>query len=96
MYLCLLKIKIDKFERQILKKFKEKNNQIPSLFEITKKYLYKHENIFKESLLLKKKDIAENSFYTNLIEKSNTYKKIHYELNFIFKICNKNQKLNKN
>jgi len=95
-FIYLLKIKITIFERQIIQIFKEKNNQIPSIYEITKEYLNKHDEIFIEAISLKKKDFLENGFYTKLIEKSNTYKKIHNELNFIFKVCNKNPKLNKN
>jgi hypothetical protein len=94
--LYLLKIKIEKFEYNILQLFKEKNNQIPSIFEVTKNYLNKHNEIFNELLNLKKIDFSENSFYTKLTDKTNTYKKIHNELNFIFKVCNKHPKLNKN
>ena len=95
-FLYLLKIKIEKFEKQIIQNFKEKNNQISSIFEVTKKFVNKHDKVFNESISLKKKDFSENSYNLKLIEKSNTYKKIHYELNFIFKVCNKNPKLNKN
>jgi hypothetical protein len=94
-FLYLLKLKIEKFEIQILHDFKEKNNQIPSIYEVTKKYINKHDEIFKEVIRLKKKDFTENNFYTKLIEKTNTYKLIHSELNFIFRVCNKNPKLNK-
>jgi len=75
--------------------FKEKNNLIPSIFEVTKKYLNKHDEIFKESIRLKKQDFSENNFYNTLIKKMHTNKLIHNELNFIFRVCNKNHKLNK-
>ena len=94
-FLYLLKSKIEKFEIKIIKQFKEKNNQIPSIYEITRKYLNKHDEIFKEALKLKKRDFWENGFYNKLSQKLNTYKLIHNELNFIFKVCNKHQKLNK-
>ena len=95
LFLYLLKIKIEKFEKKIINKFKEKNNQVASIFEVTKNYLIKHDDIFNEILNLKKIDFNENNFYTKIIEKSNTYKKIHNELNFIFRVCNKNPKINK-
>ena len=63
---------------------------------MTKDYLNKHNEIFNELLILKKIDFSENSFYIKLTEKTTTYKKIHNELNFIFKVCNKHPKLNKN
>ena len=95
-FLYLLEKKINQLEKNILQKFKEKNNQIPSIYEVTKEYLIKHDKIFEEILILKKKDFSENKFYKNLSEKSITYKLIHNELNFIFKVCNKHHKLNKN
>lgn len=94
-FLYLLEKKINIFEKEILQDFKEKNNQIPSIYEITEKYLNKHNEIFKEILQLKKKDFAENNIYWKLIEKSNINTLIHNEFNFIFRVCNKNQKLNK-
>lgn len=94
-FLILLNRKIHKLEKNILKKFKEKNNLIPSIYEVTKDYLNKHEEIFKEVLILHKKDFSENLFYTSLIEKTKTYKLIHNELNFIFRVCNKHPKINK-
>ena len=78
-YIYLLRIKIDKFEKKIIYIFKEKNNQIPSIYEVTKSYLNKHDEIFNELLSYKKIDISENNFYSNLVEKANTYKNIHNE-----------------
>ena len=94
-FMYLLESKIEMFELKIIKQFKEKNNQIPSIYEVTKQYLNKHEQIFEEAIRLKKKDFWENSFYNKIEQKLNTYKLIHNELNFIFKVCNKQPKLNK-
>lgn len=94
-FIYLLKMKIEKFEKKIIKQFKEKTNQIPGIYEVTSKYLNKHEEIFKEAIRLKKKDFSENTFYSLLVEKLNTNELIHNELNFIFRVCNKNPKLNK-
>jgi len=96
LFLFLLKRKINKLESKILFKFEEKNNQIPSIYEITKGYLNKHDEIFKEILILKKKDFSENLFLRTISEKTKTYKLIHNELNFIFRVCNKHPKINKN
>lgn len=94
-FIYLLKIKIEELEEKVLTQFKEKNNQIPSIYEVTKKYLNKHDEIFRESIRLRKKDFSENNFYYKLIDKLNTNKLIHNELNFIFRVCNKHPKLNK-
>lgn len=96
LFIHLLKIKIEQLEYKIIKEFKEKTNLIPSIYEVTKNHLNKHESIFSEILKLKKKDFAENTFYIKLIEKINTNTLIHNELNFIFRVCNKHPKLNKN
>lgn len=95
-FIYLLRLKVEKLEKNILGIFNQKNNQIPSIYEVTKDYLMKHNEIFNELITLKKNDFSENSFYTKLIEKTNTYKRIHNELNFIFKVCNKHPKINKN
>ncbi len=95
-FIYLLSTKIDKLEQNILAIFNRKNNQIPSIYEVTKDYLMKHNDIFHELIILKKQDFAENNFYSKLAEKTNTYKRIHNELNFVFKVCNKHQKINKN
>lgn len=95
-FIYLLKSKIERLEKNILTIFNQKNNQIPSIYEVTKDYLMKHSDIFKELIILKKKDFSENAFYTKLAEKTDTYKRIHNELNFVFKVCNKHPKINKN
>lgn len=95
-FIYLLKNKIEKLEQNIMIIFNVKNNQIPSIYEVTKDYLMKHEDIFHELIVLKKQDFTENNFYTKLLEKTNTYKRIHNELNFVFKVCNKHPKINKN
>lgn len=95
-FIYLVKAKLEKLERNIIEVFNRKNNQIPSIYEVTKDYLIKHSDIFKELIILKKKDFSENTQYTKLIEKTNTYKGIHNELNFVFKVCNKHPKINKN
>ena len=95
-FLYLFSWKIDNLEEDILVDFSIRNNQIPSVFEVTKAYLTKHKDIFSHILALRAKDFWENSYHTNLINKNHTHKLIHNELNFIFRVCNKHQKLNKN
>ena len=95
-YIYLLKVKIERFEKQILNNFKEKNNKIASIYEVTKGHISKHNEVFDEAKKLKRKDFSENTFNINLIGKYRTNRLIHKELDFIFRVCNKNPKLNNN
>lgn len=92
-FVFFLWLKLDSLEEKIILLFKKRNNQIVSIFQISKSYLGKTDDIFKEFFDLKRKDFWENSFNTNLNNKLNTYKKIHNEINFIFKVCEKNNKI---
>lgn len=95
-FLYLLNSKITKFEKKIIKDFNSRNNNIYPLYEVTKWYIQKHKEVFQEILNLKNKDLNENYYINNLFLKINSYKLIHNELNFIFRVSNKNQKLIKN
>jgi hypothetical protein len=95
-FLVLLKIKIKTLELYIIKSFKIRNNLIPSIYEVTKLYFIRHEEIFKEILSFKKISFLENQIWNNIEEIIHTQKLIHNELDFIFKISNKHNKLNKN
>jgi len=94
-FILLIKNKILKLEKIILNNFKEKNNLIPSIFEVTKEHFTKHKEIFNELLILKNKNFWENSYFKNLNEKSRTYKLIHKELDFILRVASKHHKLEK-
>ena len=91
--LLLLKIKVESFERQISSTFRERNNLIPSIFEVSKNKVVKHNEIFAETLKLRKVDFVENSLWIPLPDIIRTQTLIHNELNFIFRICNKHNKL---
>jgi len=94
LYLILLNSKISKLEKKIVKSFKERNNLIPSLFEVTKWEISRHDDVFKEIIALRKKSTYNKN--DSFIEIINNELKIHNELNFIFKVCMKNLKLEKN
>lgn len=76
--------------------FNKRNNKIISIYNISEKYLTKHNEVFEEFLRLKRKDFSENLYGLNLDEKIITYRNIHNEINFIFKVCEKHNKINKN
>lgn len=76
--------------------FQSRTDTIPGIFEISKEYLTKHDDIFKEALRLKKTEFSlleSSSKLSTIIEVEGM---LHHEINFIFKVCNKHPKLLKN
>lgn len=92
-FLILFNAKINLLEKNILLLFQERINLVPSIYEITKKYYEKHQEVFFELLRLRK--IKINNWSKNFIENINNELKIHHELNFIFKIANRHPKIQK-
>lgn len=92
-YLHLLRSKIHKLETRIMLLFKEKTDLIPSLFEVSKWHLTKHEDIFHEIIKLRKLNFSEQNTHVKLFNIIKTQELLHNELNFIFQICNKHEKL---
>lgn len=93
-YLYLLSVKINKLEEIIKKAFLKRTNTIPSVFELSKNHINKHEEIFKEIIRLKKIEFSLNSkAWVKMYEIINIEWLIHHEIDFIFKICNKHDKL---
>jgi hypothetical protein len=66
---------------------------IPSIFEISKHFLTKHEDIFKEIIILRKKEFNAKENNVSFPEFIQTETNLHHELNFIFRVCNQHQKL---
>ncbi len=94
LYSLLLKFfsyKISKLERKVKKLFMERSALIPAIFEVSKPYLNKHNDIFNEILKLRKREFAENEM--RIFKIMQTKKLIHHEINFIFKVCNKHPRL---
>lgn len=85
--------KIDNLEEKIKNLFLERTSLIPSVFEISDEYLNKHNDIFYEILNLRKMEFSQANNYIDLAHIMKTKKLIHHEINFIFKICNKHNKL---
>jgi len=85
--------KINILEEKIKKLFLERTSLIPWVFEISDKYLTKHDEIFHEILNLRKIEFSQSNNNIDLAHIMHTKKLIHHEINFIFKICNKHNKL---
>ena len=93
LFLLFLKIRIDSLESKIKYYFKNRSSSIPSLFEVSKNYLNKHDDIFKEILRLRSIEFCENNIEVSLADLIDIELLIHHELNFIFKVCNKHSSL---
>ena len=92
----MLKIKeyqLNILEQHIQTLFIERTWILPSFFEVSKSFLTKHDDIFKELLLLRKQEFSEEWLWYTLFKSYPTKKLIHHEINFIFRICNKHPKL---
>lgn len=95
-FVFLLNRKIKKLEFKIIDLFKKRNNQITTIYWLSKNDLIKKDEIFKEFFELKRKDFSENYYNLDLEDKIDIYKKIHNEINFIFNVCEKHKKISVN
>jgi hypothetical protein len=93
LFVYLLWKKVIKLEKVIIGLHKSKNSQIVWVYQVAKDDLVKWNEIFKEFFELKRRDFWEEGFYTRLGDKLLIYKKIHNEINFIFKICEKHKNI---
>lgn len=95
-FVFILFYKIKRLEHKVEALFLSRTNLIPSIFEISKDSLIKHEEIFKEIILLRKQEFnaKDNSVGFSWFIQAETH--LHHELNFVFKVCNQHQKLLRN
>lgn len=93
-FIYIFYIKINKLEKEIINLFNKRSNYIPSLFEVTKWYLERHDDVFYEILKYRKTNLV--SYNWDFLKKVNQEVFIHHEINFIFKVVNKHPKLQKN
>ena len=85
--------KIEYFEWKIIQLFSSRTDVFPGLYEVSKSWLARHEEIFMEILELRKKEFSLSSISQEIESFIEFESKIHHELNFIFQVCNKNPKL---
>lgn len=92
-YFFLYQKQLEKKELDIRRIFISRSDTITSLFEVTKPYLERHDEIFQEILSLRKKELHITELSHNLLPLFEIESKIHHELNFIFQVCNTHPKL---
>lgn len=85
--------KLKRLEKQIILLFEKRTHLVPSLYEITKKYLTKHEEVFSEIIHLRK--IEFSNYNESFLQRIQNETLIHHELNFIFKVAIKHPKIQK-
>lgn len=86
--------KLKVLENQIILLFEKRTNLVPSLYEITKEYLSKHDEVFQE--ILKLRNIEFANYEEDFTHRIQNEIKIHHELNFIFKVIQKHPKIQRN
>lgn len=94
-FLKLLEVKIWFLEKKIINTFKKRTNLIPSFYEISKKYIEKENEVFEEIIYLRKIEFYNVVNKINFKEFIENEKKIHYEIEFLFKVFDKKPKLQK-
>jgi len=95
-FLLLLSKKIDKFENKIIHLFFSRSNNIPALFEVTKNYIVKHSQVFKNSINLRKQEFSQIDNNSDFLTILQTETLIHKELNFILKLAKQHNNILKN
>ena len=92
--IILYNSKLKLLEDRIKKLFEQRTDLIPSLFEVTRSYIDKHDMVFGDIVYLKKIEMFNASSY-DLPEFLALEAKIHHELNFIFKVLKPIKKIEK-
>ena len=95
-YIIILQLKksIEQIEDNLQKLLKTRADLIPSLYEISKNYLIKHNNIFEEIIKLRKVQFSLNDYNVSFLEFIKNEMAINHEIRFIYWICAKNKELN--
>lgn len=88
--------KLSKLEYMILQSFGKRTDIIPALYEITRDIIVKHDQVFAQSIWLRKQEFAKLALSDSLYHFIELEVSIHKELNFIYKVCSKHPKMMKN
>ncbi len=93
-FILKLKEKIEQIEDKLQKLLKTRTDLIPSLYEISRDYLVKHNDVFEEIIKLRKVQFSLNDYNVSFLEFIKNEMAINHEIRFIYGICTKNKKLN--
>lgn len=93
LFLYFFNRKLNLLENKILENFWKRTNLIPALFEVTRDILVRHDDVFLQSLILRKEEFSKIWEAEELYKFIDLEVRIHKELNFIYKVCNKHPKL---
>jgi hypothetical protein len=85
-YIIILQLKksIEQIEDNLQKLLKTRADLIPSLYEISKNYLIKHNNIFEEIIKLRKVQFSLNDYNVSFLEFIKNEMAINHEIRFIY------------
>jgi hypothetical protein len=85
-YIIILKLKesIEQIEDNLQKLLKTRTDLIPSLYEISKDFLVKHNNIFEEIIKLRKVQFSLNDYNVSFLEFIKNEMAINHEIRFIY------------
>ena len=96
-YLYILDNELLRLENSILIPFQRRMYMIPSIFEISKKHINKHDEVYKEIVRMKWLKLSINKKKATKIHKIIRLERtIKHEIDFIFKICEKYSELSEN
>ncbi len=84
---------ISQQEKHILSLFRTQSNIIPSLYELSKWTLNKHQEIFESLIALRKQEFHMQSLSHDLRYLGSLEKKISHEIQFVFTACDNHPQL---
>ena len=92
-FLFVFWYKINHLESKIMFLFEKRLWIIPSLYEISKEHIVRHSNEFNDVMMLYKIEATIHDKDIDFADRIHTQSLIHHELDFIYKIINKHNKL---
>lgn len=92
-YFFLFWEKLKSIETEIIFLFLSRSSIFPELYEITKDYIIKNDEIYEEVFTLVKQEFFMWEGSQSIEAFFELESKIHHELNFIFQVCNATPKI---
>lgn len=95
-YFSLYTSKLWRKEKEIAHIFISRTDSVTGLYEVSKFFIERQQEVFAEILSLRKKEFALIELSSNIEAVYELESRIHHELNFIFQVCNTHPQLLKN